>query len=294
MEIDQDAFRKAVSVADGGWSTQLQMRGLPTDVMAETANITHARLVIELGAAYVEAGARFITTNTFAANRMNFERRKIEHTVEEVNRRGAELAREAVGSSGALVTGSIGPSGKIMAVGEASEAQLGPLFAEQAQALAEGGADLIVLETFSELAEILLALRMVKESTGLPVIASMSYDSGPQRTRTMMGAKAEDCAIALEEAGADIVGCNCGGGIDSVLPAVVALHASTGRPLWVKPNAGMPELEGGKTVWKQTPEEFAAHVPTLLDAGANIVGGCCGSSPDHIRRVAQVVVRRAG
>jgi len=195
------------------------------------------------------------------------------------------------------VAGSIGPSGKILAVREVAEEQLATAFAEQATALADGGADVIVLETFSELAEILLALEAVGKATGLPVIASMSFDSGPQRTRTMMGAKAEDCASALEEAGADAVGCNCGAGVATILPTVVALRANTELPLWVKPNAGLPELEDGQVVYKQTPDEFGHHVPTLLDAGVNIIGGCCGTGPGHIKRVAALVEshkRKAG
>jgi methionine synthase I (cobalamin-dependent) len=292
VEFDGEALKATVWVADGGWSTQLQMRGLPPDIMAETANVTHAELVIDLARAYLDAGAQFITTNTFGANRLNVERRRIPHDLAEINRRGAELACEAVGKRKALVVGSIGPSGRILAIREATPEQLTPLFAEQAQALQAGGADVLVLETFSELAEILLALRAVKDATGLPVIASLSFDSGPQRTRTMMGAQAGECATALEDAGADVVGCNCGSGISYVLPVVVTFRAATTLPLWVKPNAGMPELEDGRAVWKQTPEEFASFVPQILEAGADIVGGCCGSGPEHIQRVAGVVARR--
>ena len=291
MKLDCAALRAGRTVADGGWSTQLQMRGVPGDVMAETANVTHAEIVLELAQTYLDAGAQFITTNTFAANRFGVERRELTISVEELNRRGAELARAAVGERAAFVAGSMGPSGKIMAVREATPEQLTPGFVEHATALGAGGGDVIVLETFSELAEILLALRAVKDATGLPVIASMSFDAGPQRTRTMMGAQAGECATALEDAGADIIGCNCGSGINHVLPAVVALRAATSLPLWVKPNAGLPELEDGRAVWKQTPEEFAGFVPQLLDAGANIIGGCCGSGPEHIRRVAKVVAR---
>jgi methionine synthase I (cobalamin-dependent) len=292
MRFDSEALRSRVWVADGGWSTQLQMRGVPADVMAETANLTQPELVAELARAYLDAGAQFITTNTFAANRINVERRRVPHEVAEINRRGAELAREAIGQRDAFVAGSIGPSGRILAVREATPEQLTPLFAEQAQALAAGGADVIVLETFSELAEIILALRAIKDTTGLPVIASMSFDSGPQRTRTMMGAQAGECANALEDAGADVIGSNCGSGINHALPAVVALRAATTLPLWVKPNAGMPELEDGRAVWKQTPEEFASYVAQLVEAGANIVGGCCGSGPEHIERMVAVVARR--
>ncbi|MBU0640558.1 MAG: homocysteine S-methyltransferase family protein [Planctomycetes bacterium] len=294
---DFAALRRTVSVADGSWSVQLQARGLPANIMAETANLSHPELVVELARDYVAAGARFITTNTFAANRFTIERRGLKQTVAEINQAGVELARAAVGASAALVVGSIGPSGKILAVDEASPDQLAAAFEEQAAALARGGVDAIVLETFSELAEVLLAVRVVKETTGLPVIASMSFDSGPQRTRTMMGAAADECAAALEDADVDAIGYNCGSGIEHALPAVVALRAGTGCPLWIKPNAGLPELEGGRVVYRQTPEEFAAFVPTLIDAGANIIGGCCGTTPEHIRRVAVLVAsyeRRTG
>ena len=284
------SYRDDIAVADGGWSTQLQLRGVPSGAPAELANLTHPHLVEALAREYVAAGARLITTNTFSANSFLFERRRLKQDATELNRLGAMLARRAVGEGkNVLVAGSIGPSGRILAVHEVSEEQLAAAFAAQASALAEGGADVIVLETFSELAEILAALEAVQKAAGLPVIASMSFDSGPQHARTMMGAPAEDCAHALEEAGADAVGCNCGAGITTVLPAVVALRANTTLPLWVKPNAGLPELEEGHVVYKQTPDEFGHHVPALLDAGVNIIGGCCGTGPEHIRRVAALV-----
>jgi methionine synthase I (cobalamin-dependent) len=282
-------YRDDITVADGGWSTRLQALGVPRDVPAELANLTHPHLVEQLARDYVAAGAHFITTNTFAANRLIFERHGPDHDLHEINRTGAALAKQAIGDADALVAGSIGPSGKILAVHEATKEQLADNFTTQAAALAAGGADLIVLETFSELAEILIVLEAVQNSTALPVIASMSFDSGPQRTRTMMGAAAEDCATALEEAGADAVGCNCGAGVNTILPAVVALRANTTLPLWVKPNAGLPELEDGQVLYRQTPDEFGQHVAALLDAGANIVGGCCGTGPAHIKRVAALV-----
>ena len=292
MKLDLKKLGAGVTVADGGWSTQLQMRGLPTDVMPETANLTHAHLVTSLAQDYLAAGARFVTTNTFAANRFALEQRRVKDNVAEINQAGARLARAAVGDADAFVVGSIGPSGKILAVQEASDDQLTEVFAEQARALAKGGVDAILLETFSELAEVALAIRAAKDVTGLPVFACLSFDSGPQRTRTMMGVSADEGAASLEEAGADVIGCNCGSGIAYVLPVVVALRANTERPLWVKPNAGLPELEGGRAVYKQTPDEFAAHIPTLIEAGANIIGGCCGTGPEHIRRVAALVASR--
>ena len=286
------ALKDAVTVADGAWATELLARGVPANVPSSLANLAHADTVVELGAAYVEAGARLLTTNTFAANRYTIEQAGLDTTVAELNAAGVELARRAVAESDVLVIGAMSPSGKILTVSEASEDELLEAFGEQAEALADAGADAIVLETFSELAEILLALRAVKTATKLPVIASMSFDSGPQRTQTIMGARAEDCAAALDDAGADVVGCNCGTGINTVLPAVVALRGATELPLWVKPSSGLPELEDGRAVYRQTPEQFTAIVPTLIDAGANILGGCCGTGPEHIRRLFALVGSR--
>lgn len=293
MTFDREALRATVTVADGGWSTCLRARGLAADIAAETANQDSPELVLELTRAYVKAGARVVTTNTFGANRFNLERYALTADALELNKAGAALARQAVGTDDVLVAGTIGPSGKILAVSEVPAEELHEMFAQQAAALVSGGAEAILLETFSELAEVLLAVQAVKQAVTLPVIASMSFDSGPQRTRTVMGAAAEDCAAALEDAGADAVGCNCGSGIETALPAVVALRGATELPLWVKPNAGLPELVDGRPVYRQSPDEFVARVPPLLDAGANIVGGCCGTGPEHIRRLARLVARRS-
>ncbi len=290
MRLDVETLRGTLSVADGAWSTQLRMRGLPPAAPAENANLTHPQLVTNLSRMYVAAGARFITTNTFAAGSYALERFQLTDKVHEINLRGAQLARDAVGEV-AVVAGSIGPSGKILAVQEISEDELVASVKARTTALVEGGVDAILLETFSEVAETLIALKTVKDETDLPVICSMSFDSGPQRTRTMMGAQASECAAALEDGGADVIGCNCGAATEQALPAVVALRAATDLPLWVKPSAGLPELQDGLPVWTQTPEEFVAHVPALIEAGANILGGCCGSGPDHIRRLAAIVAR---
>ncbi|MGD8451058.1 MAG: homocysteine S-methyltransferase family protein [Phycisphaerae bacterium] len=293
MKFDGAALLDTVSVADGAWATQLRARGLPVGEAAESANLSHPEMVVELGREYLAAGARWLTTNTFGANRLALEARQRTADVTELNRRGAELARQAAQDEpSALVVGTIGPCARILAVGEVREDELRSAYEQQATALAAGGVDALLLETFSELAEILAVLRVVKEVTNLPVIASMSFDSGPQRTSTMMGAHAEDCAAALDDAGADVVGCNCGGGVNTVLPAVVALRAATQLPLWVKPSAGLPDVEDGQPVYTQTPEQFTAIVPTLIDAGANIIGGCCGTGPEHIRRLASIVATR--
>lgn len=292
--FDWDELGQGVTVADGSWSTQLHKRGFDPQTMAEAATIERPELVTSLTREYAEAGARFLTTNTFAANRYTLARRQSPHSVADVNRRAAELARGAAEPFSAWVIGSVGPTGKILVVQETPEDELAAAFTEQIQALAAGGVDAILLETFSELAEILLAIKAARQACELPVFASMSFDSGPQRTRTMMGVEAATAAGALDEAGADVVGCNCGAGVSYVLPVVFAMRSATSRPLWVKPNNGLPELEDGAPVYKQTPEDFAAPIATLIEAGANIIGGCCGSGPEHIKRVAHIVAHRRG
>lgn len=291
MKFDPAQFRGGVTVADGAWTTQLRTLGWPGERAAELANIEMPDLVGEVARGYLGAGARVLTTNTFGANRLALDRRGVNADVALLNRRGAAIVRDAAGDA-AWVAGVIGPSGRMLLVKETTADVLTALFSEQATALAEGGVDAIVLETFSELEEILVALAAAKQASGLPVIASMSFDSGPQRAQTVMGASADACATALDQAGADLIGFNCGGGIATALPAVVALRGATSKPLWAKPSAGLPDLEEGAPVYHVTVDEFIAHVPALIDAGANIIGGCCGVGPEHIQRLAKLVGAR--
>jgi len=212
-----------------------------------------------------------------------------------VTREGARIARRVADAAGTgvLVAGCIGPSGTILAAGECPRPQIAEAFAVQARILADEGADLLVLETFSELDEVLLALEAVRAVVQLPVVASMSFDSGPQRTQTAAGAEAAECAGRLTEAGADAIGCNCGAGVAHVLPAVVALRANTSRPVWCKPSVGLPDVQDGLPAYPQTPEEFVRPLPKVLEAGVNVLGGCCGTTPDHIAALAALVRRLA-
>lgn len=278
-------------VCDGAWGTQLRARGWPDDRPVELANLSHPNLVEQLARDYLASGATILSTNTFSANRFALRRWKQSEDPLALARAGAEIARRAAGPSG-LVCGVIGPSGLIVALREAPEEHLAAAFGEQATALEAGGADALVLETFTEPAEALLALRAAREACSLPVIACLSYDSGAQRTRTHMGAEAGETARALIEAGAAGVGANCGGGIAHALPALVALRAATELPVWVKPSAGLPDLEEGRPVYRVDADEFGGFVPALLEAGANVIGGCCGTGPEHIRRVAALVASR--
>lgn len=291
LKISIETVASTLAVADGGWSTQLIARGLPLDVVPETANLTHGHLVAALARDYMQAGVEILTTNTFAANAMTFARRGIKADVAEVNKAGVTIARN-VAQGKALVAGVIGPTGVISAIKDKPDDQVRAAIAQSAAALSDAGADWIVLETFSELAEILLAINAVREACNLPIVASMSFDSGPQRARTHMGVTAEIAAATLSDAGAEIIGCNCGGGIATVLPTVVAMRAHTKRPLWVKPSAGPPDLENGLATYSTTADEFGGNVAALLDAGASIVGGCCGIGPEHVRRVAALIASR--
>lgn len=325
MPLDMDWVRSAVRVADGAWSTELHARGFASRTPAELACVEAPGLVAQLAQEYLAAGAQFLSTNSFAANRLMLARRRIEADPLELCRRAAEIAlaaREAhrtaapaaaAARSGAargaradsaprstargsaataadgapaFIIGVIGPSGTIMAVGETPVAELESCFADAAGTLAEAGVDALLFETFSEVEELVVALRAARGVTRLPLIACMSFDSGPQRTRTMTGQEAGDCARALDEAEADVIGCNCGAGAAEALPALFAVRSATRRPVWVKPNVGPPELEGGVPVYRVSPEEFVEPFATLIEAGANVVGGCCGASPEHIRRLA--------
>ena len=274
---------KKVLIADGAWGTELSKRGLQPGDCPEKWNLDHAADVKAVAAAYVQAGADVILSNTFGGNPLKLAKAGLEQRVEEVNRLGASISKEAARGK-ALVFASVGPTGKFMEpLGTITEQQMVECFARQARALAEGGADGIVIETFTDLAEARAALRAVKENTALPAAISMTFSRGPAGFATMMGVKPQQAAEVLEAAGADIVGSNCGTGIKDMIEVARLMRPATSLPLWIKPNAGLPELVGGKTVFRETPAEMAKHFKALVDAGANVIGGCCGTTPEHIR-----------
>lgn len=270
-------------LTDGAWGTQLQARGLGVGDFPDLWNLTHPERVAEVAQAYVDAGSQVILTNTFGANRIRLIEAGAGDRVVEINRAGAEISRRAAGTK-AKVFASIGPTGKMLMTGEVSEADLLAAFTEQAAALAAGGADGLVVETMADLTEAQIAVRAAK-TTGLPVVGCMVFDSGKNKDRTMMGTTPEQAAAGLAEAGADVVGANCGQGIAGFLPICARLRAATKLPIWVKGNAGLPQMLDGKVHYATTPEEFAAFIPQLIEQGASFLGGCCGTSPIFIRAV---------
>jgi methionine synthase I (cobalamin-dependent) len=268
-------------LTDGAWGTQLQARGLPVGDFPDAWNLSHPDAVREVAAAYLAAGSQVILTNTFGANRLRLAENGLADQALLINRRGVELSREAA-SGRARVFASMGPTGKLLMNGDVTEAELSAAYQEQAQALAEAGADGLVIETMADLTEAILAVQAAK-ATGLPVVGCMVFDSGKNKDRTLMGVTPEQAATALAEAGADVVGANCGQGIAGFVSICQRMRAVTDRPLWMKANAGLPVMEGGRTVYRTTPDEFARFAPELARAGAAFIGGCCGTSPAFIQ-----------
>ncbi len=288
-ELIEELIAAGPVVTDGAWGTQMQARGLGAGECPDAWNLSNAERVEEVARAYVEAGSQIILTNTFRASRFGLAKHGLAERAAEINRAGAEISRRAAAGR-ARVFASIGPSGVILMMGQTSEEELRQAFDEQAQALADGGADAIVVETMADPAEAKLAVAAAR-ATGLPVVACMTFDSGKDRDRTMMGTTPEQAAEQLAEAGADVIGSNCGQGIEGYVPIAKRLKAATDRPIWIKANAGLPEVVDGQTVWKQTPEEFASYVPALVEAGASFLGGCCGTSPEFIRAIQEKLRR---
>jgi len=273
-----------VLITDGAWGTELQARGLDPGVAPDTWNLTHPERVEAVARAYVEAGSQVILTNTFRANAV-----AMQGDLEAINRAGVAISKRAAGAR-ALVFASIGPTGKMLMAGEIGEEQVKAAFAAQAAALSAAGADALLVETMSDIEEARLAVAAAK-STGLPVIVSFAFDSGKNKDRTMMGATPEAVAAAMLEAGADAVGANCGVGVEYAAPVCRRLRAACGLPIWIKPNAGLPKIEGAAVSYGTSAEFFASHYAALREAGASFLGCCCGSTPAFIR--ALVSARRA-
>ncbi len=279
MALLDELIAGGPALLDGAWGTELQARGLAIGEVPDFWNLEHADRVEEVGRAYVDAGSDIILTNTFRANAIALARHAEVSKLDQVNRAGVEISKRAAGRR-ARVFASIGPSGNMG--GQVDEASLRAAFERQARALAAGGADAIVVETMTDLEEAGFAIDAAR-ATGLPVVACMVYDSGKKKARTMMGVTPERAAEALSRAGADVIGANCGNGINGYIPICERLASATDRPIWIKANAGLPALEGGEVVYRTTPDEFASHLGELIDAGASFIGGCCGTNPAFIK-----------
>lgn len=287
-----------ILVFDGGYGTALFAAGLDNGACPELWNDTHADVVRGIHRGYFDAGSDLVETNTFGGTRLKLNEYGLGDRTRELNERGARLAR-AVAPAHGFIAGSIGPTSRLPVeyepLGDTSDEAYFETFKEQAEALAEGGVDLFAVETMMFPQEAVAAVRACKAAADLPVMATMffQYEELHDRDRTMWGESPADVARTLLAAGADVVGMNCGRGPDRAIAIIREMRGTTEAPLIAYPNAGLPVTTGGVTTYELGPEAMAKDYPALLDAGCNIVGGCCGSGPEHIRLIASVARARA-
>ena len=278
-----------ILVADGATGTNLQKAGLVGGMHTEDWVFDHPEKILDLEKAFVAAGSDIILTCTFGGTFPRMKGAKHADEVDKINKRAVELAREAASTrDGALVAGSIGPIGQLLKpYGPLTHEEAFAAFAQQARSLAEGGVDLIVIETHFALEEVNAAFEGTRSVTDLPIVVSFGYDRG---TRTMMGVKPADVMKKYKAMGATLIGANCGTTLEN-MEAVIKEYAAaeSGFPLWAKPNAGMPRLEGDETIYDVTPDEMAEYAKKYVALGARVVGGCCGSTPEHVAAIARAI-----
>ena len=274
-------------VTDGSWGTQMQKRGLKRGECPDSWNLSHPDRVLDVARQYVDAGSRIILTNTFGSSRLALEKFKLGEKAVEINTAGVEISKKAAGDR-ANVFASIGPTGLMLVTRETTEAELQGAFEEQASAQAQAGADGIIIETMIDVVEARIAAAAARQ-TGLPVIVSMVYDSGENKDRTMMGNSPEDVLAELADTGIDGIGANCGQGIDAFLPICNRLRKATDLPIWMKPNAGLPEIIDDQAVFRTTAGEFVKFIPELINAGASFIGGCCGTDQGFVAAIRETI-----
>jgi len=272
-------------VSDGGWGTELQKLGLEPGSSPDHWNLVHPESVAQVAKSYVDAGSQVILTNTFGANKFVLARHGLENRLVEINFLGARISKEAAGDR-ALVFGSMGPTGKLLMTGEVTEDEVFASYRGQAEALWRGGVNAFLIETMVDLAEMKTAARAVREVAPLPLVLSMTFGSGKEKMQTMMGVTPEQAVSEMESAGAWMVGANCGAGPELYVKICRRMRTVTSKPIWVKANAGIPRAEGVSLIYPLDPDAFAGCAGDLRGAGANVIGGCCGTSPEYIRRLA--------
>jgi 5-methyltetrahydrofolate--homocysteine methyltransferase len=289
-------------VADGAWGTRLQERGLEAGECPELWNVDRPREVQAVAEEYLAAGSDLILTNTFGGSPLMLRRHGLAVRTEELNAAGARLSLDAVQAAGgrALVAASVGPTGELPApLGAVGEEELEEGFRRQVRAVLEAGVRIVCVETMIDLTEACCAVRGARRAArelglAVEVMATLTYGPTPSGYRTAMGVDVAQTVAGLTRAGADVLGSNCGNGIEQMLPIAAAFRALTALPLLVQANAGLPVLEGGRAVFRQGPEDMARHVPLLARAGASIIGGCCGTGPAHIAALRRAVDAELG
>jgi 5-methyltetrahydrofolate--homocysteine methyltransferase len=279
-----------VVVGDGAWGTMLMARGLKPGEPPETFNLTQPEALEDIARQYLDAGAEIITTNTFGGSPARLRQYGLDDRTEAFNRAAVDAARRAAGDR-AYVSASVGPSGHLLKpYGHADPADIGAGFERQIRALVEAGVDLICVETMTDLTEAVLAVRAARRvAPEVPVMATMTFDKTRRGFFTVMGVSIEQAVRGLTDAGADILGSNCGTGSEIMVDIAREFRARTDRPIAIQSNAGLPEHRGGVIVYAEGPEFMAGKARALLDLGVTLIGGCCGTTPDHIRAIRRVV-----
>jgi len=280
-----------VLISDGAWGTFLQEEGLAQGECPELWNIENRDVVLRIAKSYIDAGSDMIETNSFGGNKIKLDHFDLGDRTYELNKAAAEISREAAGEE-KIVLGSIGPTGKILMMGDISEEELYNAFAIQAKGLADGGADAICIETFFDIDEAKIAIKAVKENTDLEIMMTFSFDKAPDGSfNTMMGISPKQMTESLIEEGIDVIGTNCSNGFEGMIGIVKEIRDSNSEiPILVHANAGMPVIKDDEVSYPDTPIIMADLTPSLLKAGANIVGGCCGTTPEHIKLIKEAVI----
>lgn len=285
-----DELERRVVVLDGAMGTELSLRGLEAGACGALWNVERPDDVASIHKAYLDAGADAVLTNTFGASRPKLDYYELGDRTAEINRAAAALARKVAGNR--FVLGDVGPTGVFIApLGETTFDEMVSIFREQTAALVEGGADAIIVETMSDLQEVKAAITATNDVCDLPVVAGMTFarDASGTDFHTMMGVGIEQATITMMEAGADVVGTNCGGDIEQAVKIIERMASVVDVPLFAEPNAGMPRLAGERTVFDETPEHIAQRVPEVLNWGVRLIGSCCGTTPAHTAAIVRAV-----
>jgi len=275
-----------VIVGDGAFGTMLMQRGLREGDPPETVNLTAPQHLEEISSLYLDAGAEIITTNSFGASTLRLKHFNLDGEIERINRTAVEAARKAVGNR-AYVSGSVGPSSKmLLPFGDTQPETVYDSFRSQISILLDSGIDIVCIETMIDVAEAELAIKAARDlDSKIPVMATITFDKKPKGFRTLMGTSIAETAGRLEEAGADIIGSNCGNGAGKMVEIAREFMQHTKIPVAIQSNAGLPVHSGGKLIYPETPDFIAEKAAEMLEIGIQIVGGCCGTTPDHIRAI---------
>lgn len=281
---------KEILTVDGAWGTMLQQAGLKSGECPELWNLEHKDKVLSIAQQYAGLGVDILETNSFGGTRIKLKEFGMEEKAFEMNKSAAVLSSQAA-LPGQIVLGSMGPTGKLLMMGEVTGEEIYEAFSEQARALEEGGASAVIIETMTDLEEALIAIRAVQENTKLEIIASFTFNHTPAGGyRTLMGQSSQQVIEAVLDKGVQIAGTNCGFGLKEMIPLVREIHAAFPQlPLFANANAGIPLVEGGIVKYPDTPEIMSGMIPELMEAGARIIGGCCGTTPEHIEKIMQAI-----